>query len=177
GLHARDNERLLVSLEQLRNLGNTVLVVEHDEDTIRRADFVVDLGPGAGDAGGYLVAQGKPAEIAAAAQSLTGQYLSGSARIDLPASRRRPNGITIQISGASANNMKHVHVAILLGLLRVVTGVSGSGKSTLINDILYRGLTQKLYRSQEASGPYKQCFGAEIIAKIIEIDQAPIGRT
>src|SRR5215813_11123689 len=177
GLHARDNERLLGSLEQLRNLGNTVLVVEHDEDTIRRADFVVDLGPGAGDAGGYLVAQGKPAEIAAAAQSLTGQYLSGSARIDVPASRRSPNGKSIHITGASANNLKDVDVAIPLGLLTVVTGVSGSGKSTLINDILYRALAQKLYRSQEAPGAYKQLMGAENIDKIIEIDQAPIGRT
>jgi len=177
GLHARDNERLLVSLEQLRNLGNTVLVVEHDEDTIRRADFVVDLGPGAGDAGGYLVAQGKPAEIAACAQSLTGQYLSGSARIDVPASRRSPNGKSIHITGASANNLKDVDVAIPLGLLTVVTGVSGSGKSTLINDILYRALAQKLYRSQEAPGAYKQLMGADNIDKIIEIDQAPIGRT
>jgi len=123
------------------------------------------------------VAQGKPAEIAAAAQSLTGQYLSGSARIDVPASRRSPNGKTIQITGASANNLKDVDVAIPLGLLTVVTGVSGSGKSTLINDILYRALAQKLYRSQEAPGAYKQLMGADNIDKIIEIDQAPIGRT
>src|SRR5690348_5668151 len=177
GLHARDNERLLGSLEQLRNLGNTVLVVEHDEDTIRRADFVVDLGPGAGNAGGYLVAQGKPAQIAASAQSLTGQYLSGAAKIDVPPTRRGPNGKSIQIVGASANNLKDVDVAIPLGLLTVVTGVSGSGKSTLINDILYRALAQKLYRSQEAPGAYKQLMGAENIDKIIEIDQAPIGRT
>ncbi|HKF24908.1 MAG TPA: excinuclease ABC subunit UvrA, partial [Candidatus Acidoferrum sp.] len=177
GLHARDNERLLGSLEQLRNLGNTVLVVEHDEDTIRRADFVVDLGPGAGNAGGYLVAQGKPAEIAAAAESLTGQYLSGTLKIDVPLSRRSPNGKTIQITGASANNLKDVDVSIPLGLLTVVTGVSGSGKSTLVNDILYRALAQKLYRSQEAPGAHKQLVGAENIDKIIEIDQAPIGRT
>jgi excinuclease ABC subunit A len=177
GLHARDNERLLGSLEQLRNLGNTVLVVEHDEDTIRRADFVVDLGPGAGNAGGYLVAQGKPAQIAAAAESLTGQYLSGTAKIDVPPTRRGPNGKSIQIVGASANNLKDVDIAIPLGLLTVVTGVSGSGKSTLVNDILYRALAQKLYRSQEAPGAYKQLLGAEHIDKIIEIDQAPIGRT
>src|SRR5215510_1208434 len=136
GLHARDNARLLGSLEHLRNLGNTILVVEHDEDTIRRADFVVDLGPGAGNAGGYLVAQGKPAQIAAATESLTGQYLSGAAKIDVPSSRRSPNGKTIQIVGASANNLKDVDISIPLGLLTVVTGVSGSGKSTLVNDIL-----------------------------------------
>ncbi|HKF25218.1 MAG TPA: excinuclease ABC subunit UvrA, partial [Candidatus Acidoferrum sp.] len=177
GLHARDNERLLGSLEQLRNLGNTVLVVEHDEDTIRRADFVVDLGPGAGNAGGHLVAQGKPAQIAAAAESLTGQYLSGAARIDIPPARRSPNGKSIQILGASANNLKDVDISIPLGLLTVVTGVSGSGKSTLVNDILYRALAQKLYRSQEAPGAYKQLLGAEHVDKIIEIDQAPIGRT
>jgi excinuclease ABC subunit A len=177
GLHARDNERLLGSLEQLRNLGNTVLVVEHDEDTIRRADFVVDLGPGAGNAGGYLVAQGKPAQIAASTESLTGQYLAGSAKIDVPPTRRTPNGKTIQIVGASANNLKDVDVAIPLSLLTVVTGVSGSGKSTLVNDILYRALAQKLYRSQEAPGAHKQLLGGEHIDKIIEIDQAPIGRT
>src|SRR5450756_1570199 len=136
GLHHRDNGRLLTALEQLRNLGNTVLVVEHDEETIRRADFVVDLGPGAGDAGGYLVAQGKPEVIEATRASLTGQYLSGAARIPVPEKRRSPNGKAIQVLGATANNLKDVDVTIPLGLLVVVTGVSGSGKSTLINDIL-----------------------------------------
>src|SRR5256884_7132063 len=128
---ARDNARLLGSLEHLRNLGNTVLVVEHDEDTIRRADFVVDLGPGAGNAGGYLVAQGKPAQIEATAESLTGQYLSGASKIAVPEKRRSLNGKAIQILGASANNLKEVDITIPLGLLTVVTGVSGSGKSTL----------------------------------------------
>jgi excinuclease ABC subunit A len=177
GLHARDNDRLLGSLEQLRNLGNTVLVVEHDEETIRRADFVVDLGPGAGDAGGYLVAQGKPAVIEATSASLTGQYLSGAARIPVPEKRRSPNGKAIQVLGATANNLKDVDVTIPLGLLTVVTGVSGSGKSTLINDILYRALAQKLYRSMEPVAPHREILGAEQIDKVIEIDQAPIGRT
>jgi len=177
GLHSRDNHRLLGSLEQLRNLGNTVLVVEHDEDTIRRADFVVDLGPGAGNAGGYLVAQGKPEQIAASAESLTGRYLSGAASIPVPEKRRSPNGKSIQILGASANNLKDLDVTFPLGLLTVITGVSGSGKSTLVNDILYRALAHKLYRSMEPPGTYKQLLGSENIDKVIEIDQAPIGRT
>jgi excinuclease ABC subunit A len=177
GLHARDNDRLLGSLEQLRNLGNTVLVVEHDEDTIRRADFVVDLGPGAGEAGGHLVAQGKPDEIAASAESLTGRYLSGAATIPVPEHRRSPNGKAIQILGAHANNLKDVDVTLPLGLLTVVTGVSGSGKSTLVNDILYRALAQRLYRSMDPPGTHRELVGAENIDKVIEIDQAPIGRT
>jgi len=177
GLHARDNARLLGSLEHLRNLGNTVLVVEHDEDTIRRADFVVDLGPGAGKAGGYLVAQGKPEQIEATAESLTGQYLSGAAKISVPEKRRSQNGKVIQILGASANNLREIDVTIPLGLFTVVTGVSGSGKSTLVNDILYRALAQKLYRSSEAPAAHKQIVGTEHIDKVIEIDQAPIGRT
>jgi excinuclease ABC subunit A len=177
GLHARDNARLLGSLEHLRNLGNTVLVVEHDEDTIRRADFVVDLGPGAGNAGGYLVAQGKPQQIEATAESLTGRYLSGAAKIAVPEKRRSPNGKAIQILGASANNLKEIDVTLPLGLFTVVTGVSGSGKSTLVNDILYRALAQKLYRSSEAPAAHRQILGADLIDKVIEIDQAPIGRT
>jgi len=177
GLHARDNDRLLHSLEQLRNLGNTVLVVEHDEETIRRADYVLDLGPGAGNAGGHLVATGKPDEIAAAPDSLTGRYLSHALEIPVPAKRRSPNGKAIQILGAQANNLKEVDVSLPLGLFTVITGVSGSGKSTLVNDILYRALAQKLYRSMEPPGAHKMLLGIEHIDKVIEIDQAPIGRT
>jgi len=177
GLHARDNDRLLHSLEQLRNLGNTVLVVEHDEETIRRADYVVDLGPGAGDAGGYLVATGKPEEISTAPDSLTGRYLAGTARIPVPEKRRSPNGKAIQVLGAHANNLKDFDVSFPLGLFTVVTGVSGSGKSTLVNDILYRVLAQKLYRSMEPPGLHRMLLGIEHIDKVIEIDQTPIGRT
>jgi excinuclease ABC subunit A len=177
GLHARDNGRLLNTLETLRDLGNTVLVVEHDEETIRRADYVVDLGPGAGKAGGYLVASGAPQEIAADPASLTGQYLSGRARIPVPATRRAANDKAISILGAHANNLKNIDVTIPLGLLNVVTGVSGSGKSTLVNDILYRSLAAKLYRSTEKPEAHRAILGIEHIDKVVQIDQAPIGRT
>jgi excinuclease ABC subunit A len=177
GLHARDNGRLLSSLEQLRDLGNTVLVVEHDEETIRRADYVVDLGPGAGNAGGYLVATGQPSEIIANPESLTGRYLAGSLSIPVPAQRRAPNGKALTLLGCAANNLKDLDVRLPLGTLIVVTGVSGSGKSTLVNDILYRALAQRLYRSMEQPGKFRALEGAKYIDKVVEIDQAPIGRT
>jgi excinuclease ABC subunit A len=177
GLHARDNGRLLSTLETLRDLGNTVLVVEHDEETIRRANYVVDLGPGAGKTGGHLVGSGSPEEIAANPASLTGQYLSGQMKIPVPVERRSANGKSLAILGAHGNNLKNVDVTIPLGLLSVVTGVSGSGKSTLVNDILYRALAVKLYRSMEKPAAHRALAGAEFIDKVVQIDQAPIGRT
>jgi len=177
GLHARDNARLLGTLERLRNLGNTVLVVEHDEETIRRADYVVDLGPGAGSHGGDVVAIGTPPQIQSAAGSLTGRYLAGSLRIPVPEKRRPSNGKAIHILGAHANNLKNLDVSFPLGLLVVVTGVSGSGKSTLVNDILYSALAARLYHSTQQPGAHRAVEGVEHIDKIVRIDQTPIGRT
>jgi len=177
GLHHRDNGRLLAALEELRELGNTVLVVEHDEETIRRADYVIDLGPGAGRHGGGLVAHGTPLEIERSAESLTGAYISGRRRIEMLSERRQPNGTGIGILGARENNLKNLDVVFPLGVMTVVTGVSGSGKSTLVNDILYRSLARKLYRSREAPGEHKSLSGTENIDKVIRIDQSPIGRT
>jgi excinuclease ABC subunit A len=177
GLHHRDNDRLLQALESLRDLGNTVLVVEHDEDTIRRADYVIDLGPGAGRHGGEVVASGTPEQIEAAPRSLTGQYISGQKRVTDRHLRRSPNGNAITILGARENNLKNLDVTFPLGVMTVVTGVSGSGKSTLVNDILYRALAKALYRSREEPGEHKSITGTEFIDKVIRIDQSPIGRT
>jgi len=177
GLHHRDNNRLLAALENLRDLGNTVLVVEHDEETIRRADYVIDLGPGAGRHGGSLVAHGTPEDIMRAPNSLTGAYISGKVEIKMRPERRHTNGHVISIVGARENNLKNLDITFPLGVMTVVTGVSGSGKSTLVNDILYRALARQLYRSREEPGQHKMIVGADAVDKVIRIDQSPIGRT
>jgi len=177
GLHPRDNERLLNTLTRLRDLGNTVLVVEHDAETIERADYVIDLGPGAGRLGGQLVAAGTPREIQRNPASLTGKYLSGAVRIDPPAGRRHGNGKKLTVHGAREHNLKDVTVEFPLGCFISITGVSGSGKSTLINDILYRALAKEIYGSHDTPGEHASIEGLEHIDKVVEIDQSPIGRT
>ena len=177
GLHQRDNNRLIEALIKLRDLGNTVLVVEHDEDTIRHADYVLDLGPGAGRLGGNVVAQGTPAEIMACPESLTGRYLSGAATMLQRAHPRPLTGKWITVSGAREHNLQDITIRIPLGVMTVVTGVSGSGKSTLINDILYRSLAQSIYGSREEPGAHESLTGAEQLDKVVRIDQSPIGRT
>jgi excinuclease ABC subunit A len=178
GLHQRDNQRLLDSLVKLRDLGNTVIVVEHDEEAIRHADYVVDLGPGAGIHGGEIVAQGTPADIESSSRSLTGEYLSGRRRITLPALRHRPSAKqSLRLSGASANNLKNISVEIPLGLFTCVTGVSGSGKSTLVNDTLYRAVASSLNRAASVDAHFERLEGLEHIDRVIDVDQSPIGRT
>ena len=177
GLHQRDNDRLIGSLKKMRDLGNTLVVVEHDEDTMRAADYLIDVGPGAGHQGGEIVAAGTPAEVAADEHSLTGQYLSGKKRISVPKTRRKGNGKAIKITGATENNLKNVSVEFPLGEFVAVTGVSGSGKSTLVNIILKRALAQKINRNSAKPGKFKTITGYDSIEKIIDIDQSPIGRT
>ncbi|HHV74375.1 MAG TPA: excinuclease ABC subunit UvrA [Thermoanaerobacterium sp.] len=177
GLHQRDNERLLNSLKKLKDQGNTLIVVEHDEDTMFAADYIVDVGPGPGEHGGKIVAAGTVEDIMACEESLTGQYLSGKKKIDVPKTRRKPNGNYLTIRGASENNLKNIDVTFPLGILICITGVSGSGKSTLINEILYKALAQKLYKAKDLPGKYAALEGIENIDKVINIDQSPIGRT
>ncbi|MDT8858746.1 excinuclease ABC subunit UvrA [Alkalihalobacillus sp. MEB130] len=177
GLHQRDNDRLIETLEHMRNLGNTLIVVEHDEDTMMAADYIIDIGPGAGVHGGQITAQGTPEEIMNDENSLTGQYLSGKKFIPIPSERRESDGRSFTVKKASENNLKNVSVTFPLGVFMAVTGVSGSGKSTLINEIVYKSLAQKLHRAKEKPGAHKEIVGLEQIDKVIEIDQSPIGRT
>ncbi len=177
GLHQRDNERLIATLQRLRDLGNTVIVVEHDEDTIRTADYVVDMGPGAGELGGYVVAAGRPEDIMSNPESITGQYLSGAKEIAVPKERRNPKKGKIKLVGASENNLKNVSIEIELGTLTVVTGVSGSGKSSLVTDTLAPILSNQINHARKRTGAYRKISGLEAIDKAINIDQSPIGRT
>jgi len=177
GLHQRDNRRLIRTLERLRDLGNTLIVVEHDEETIRSADHVVDIGPGAGEHGGHVVAQGTPEEIMEDPESLTGAYLSGRKTIPVPEFRRKPSGRYITVRGARENNLRDIDVRFPVGLFTCVTGVSGSGKSTLVNEILYRGVYERLNHKHMNAGSHRDIEGLEHIDKVVIIDQSPIGRT
>lgn len=177
GLHQRDNDRLINTLKEMRDLGNTLIVVEHDDDTMRAADYLVDVGPGAGNHGGEIVAQGTPKQVMKNKHSLTGQYLSGKKKIDVPEHRREVTNKKISIKGAKSNNLKNVDVDIPLSLMTVVTGVSGSGKSSLVNEVLYKSLAQKINKSKVKPGDYESIKGIDQLDKIIDIDQSPIGRT
>ena len=177
GLHQRDNDKLIATLRHLRDLGNTVIVVEHDEDTMYASDFIVDIGPGAGVHGGEVVCAGPVEAIKACERSVTGQYLSGRKKIPVPETRRQGNGKTLTVKGAAQNNLKNIDVSIPLGTFTAVTGVSGSGKSSLINEILYKGLAAKLNQAKSRPGKHKEIVGLEALDKVIEISQSPIGRT
>ena len=177
GLHQRDNDKLIKTLQNLRDVGNTVIVVEHDEDTMKAADCIVDIGPGAGEHGGNIIAVGNINDIMVCENSITGQYLTGKKKIDMPKLRRKGNGNIITIKGAKENNLKNINASIPLGTLTLITGVSGSGKSTLINEILYKGLNRVINKSKNPVGKHKEIIGYENIDKIIDIDQSPIGRT
>ena len=176
GLHQRDNDKLLATLKNLRDLGNTLIVVEHDEDTIRAADHIVDIGPGAGEHGGEIIAQGSLQEIIDNPRSITGQYLSGKKYIPIPKKRREPTGY-LKIVGPRENNLKGMDVNLPLGVFTCVTGVSGSGKSTLVNEILYKALSRDIMRSKARPGRFESIQGMELLDKVINIDQSPIGRT
>jgi excinuclease ABC subunit A len=176
GLHQRDNARLIATLERLRDLGNTVIVVEHDEGTMRAADHVVDMGPGAGEHGGRVVAEGTPDEVMRVPESATGQFLSGAREIAVPARRRRPNGY-IEIQGATQHNLQKVSAKVPLGVFCCVTGVSGSGKSTLVNEVLYKAVANRLHKAKLRPGAHRKITGLDQVDKIINIDQSPIGRT
>lgn len=177
GLHQRDNEKLIKSLQDIRDLGNSVLVVEHDEDTMKASDFIVDIGPGAGVHGGQVICAGTPEEVMNCKDSITGQYLSGNRKIEVPKKRRKGNGLFIEVKGAKEHNLKNINVKFPLGKFNVVTGVSGSGKSTLVNDILGKSLMRYVYQSKERPGLHKEILGIENIDKVIEVSQDPIGRT
>lgn len=177
GLHQRDNARLIQTLEHMRDLGNTLIIVEHDEDTMLAADYIIDIGPGAGVHGGQIIAEGTPSEIMDNEASITGQYLTGNKFIQLPLKRRKPNGKWVEIKGAKENNLQNVNVKLPLGVFSCITGVSGSGKSTLINEILLKALMKELYRSKAKPGQHKQIIGMEQLEKVVNIDQSPIGRT
>lgn len=177
GLHQRDNEKLIKSLQDIRDLGNSVLVVEHDEDTMRASDFIVDIGPGAGVHGGQVICAGTPEEVMNCKDSITGQYLSGNRKIEVPQKRRKGNGLFIEVKGAKEHNLKNINVKFPLAKFNVVTGVSGSGKSTLVNDILGKSLMRYVYQSKERPGLHKEILGIENIDKVIEVSQDPIGRT
>ncbi|MEV5029635.1 excinuclease ABC subunit UvrA [Paenibacillus sp. LPE1-1-1.1] len=177
GLHQRDNDRLIETLEHMRNLGNTLIVVEHDEDTMLAADYIIDIGPGAGIHGGMVIAEGTPEEVMANENSLTGQYLSGRKFIEVPAERRKTNEKWLEVRGAKENNLRNVNVKIPLGVFSAVTGVSGSGKSTFVNEILYKTLARDLNKAKTRPGQYKEMRGIEHLEKVIDIDQSPIGRT
>lgn len=177
GLHQRDNDKLIKTLQSIRDLGNSVLVVEHDEDTMRASDYIVDIGPGAGVHGGTVVAQGTPEQLALDPNSITGQYLSGKRTIAVPEKRRKGNGLYLEVKGAKANNLKNINVKFPLGTMTIVTGVSGSGKSSLVNEVLYKAIATKLYKSKEKPGPHKEIKGLDNIDKVISVSQDPIGRT
>src|SRR6202008_3502573 len=177
GLHQRDNARLLETLKRLRDLGNTVIVVEHDEDAIRAADYVLDIGPGAGIHGGHIFPQGKIADLSAAPQSWTGKYLSGELVVPVPERRPRNPSRTLKIIGARGNNLKNITAEIPLGLFTCVTGVSGGGKSTLLVDTLYKAVARKLNGASEAPAPHDRIEGLEHLDKVNDVDQSPIGRT